>query len=168
MAQVFVDGGLAHTVTAGYRTKGISVSEMLHDNVAAEGRLQQSDAIAQGVQFLGEQVDLRHRGIEVEEIKPRHPFLYLAVADDVQASVAYACQQITPFRLLTDVVLSVEKFGEDVVHHILAIRLIVQQRDGHSVHPAIVLPEQFHQSCFLHSILYTHENRKTKPQTAFF
>ena len=139
---MLIDSGLADTHATGNLLEGDTVAEVLYDDVAVEGRLQLVYALIQSLQFLFEPFRRDDRRVEVKQVEAFHPFLYLSAADHVQASVSYACKQIGPGCLFPKVTMIVKKSGEDVVHHILALHIVVQKYGGQPIHLTIMLSEQ--------------------------
>ena len=56
-----------------------------------------------------------------------HTFLYATVTNHVQTSVSYACKQIRLSCLFPKVAMIVKKPGEDIVHYIFALNIVVQK-----------------------------------------
>ena len=71
-----------------------------------------------------------------------YPLLYLTFTDHVQASVSYACKQIRLSCIFPKVCIIIEEIGEDVVHHILALSIVVQEYSGQPIHLTVMLLEQ--------------------------
>ena len=88
-----------------------------------------------------------------------YPLLYLSGTDHVQTSVPNACKQINLGRFFLEMMRIVENTSKDVVHHILALCIVVQKYGGQTIHLPIMLSEQHLNFIFIcHTPLYTHEH----------
>ena len=139
---MLIDSGLADTHAAGNLFECDSISEMLHDDVAADGWFQQVNTLMQGFQFFFETF-CRHDGrFKVQLVEVFHPLLYLLMTDHIQTSVSYACKKIGFCCLFPKITMIFKKSGEDVVHYILALSIVVQKYGGLPIHLTVMLPEQ--------------------------
>jgi len=166
---MFIDGGLADTKTAGNLPEGDSFTEVLHDDVAADGRFQPADTLLQGFQFFFEPFRRSDACVKIQQVEVFHAFLYLTVANHVQASVSYACKQIGFSCFFPKVARTVEQLGEDVVHYILALRIIVQKYGGLPIHLTVMLFEQLFQFLFVcHTLLIHMKTGLLNPKQQLF
>ena len=136
----------------------------MHDDVAADGRLQLLDAPMQGFEFLFEVVRRRDCRFEVEQVEFFDPLLNPSAPNHVQASVSHACKQIRLDGFLLEVAVAVKKSGEDVVHHILALRIVVQKHGGQPIHLTIMLLEQLLKFLLCHTIIIHTKNHLLNPK----
>ena len=148
--------------------EGDAVAEVLHDDVAADGRLQLLDAPMQGLQFIFEVVRRRNRRFEVEQIAFFDPFLNPSAPNHVQASVSHACKQIRLDGFFLEVAMAVKESGEDVVHYILALRIVVQIHGGQPIHPTVMLLEQLLKFLLCHTFLIHTKNHLLNPKRQLF
>ena len=140
----------------------------MHDDVAADGRLQLPDAPMQGLEFLFEVVRRRDGRFEVEQIKFFDPLLNPSAPNHVQASVSHACKQIRLDGFFLEVAVTVKKSSEDVVHHILALRIVVQKHGGQPIHLTIMLLEQLLKFLLCHTIIIHTKNHLLNPKRQLF
>ena len=94
-----------------------------------------------------------------------YPLLYLTVPNHVQASVSYACKQIRLSCIFPKVTMIVEEASEDVVHHILALNIVVQKYGGHPIHLTVMLFKQLFESTLIcHTLIIHTKNDLLNPK----
>ena len=166
---MLIDGGLADTQATGNLLEGDAIAEMLHDNVAIDGRIQLVNTLVEGSQFFFESFRRRNGCVEVEEVEVLHSFLYLTATNHIQASVSYACKQISLGCLFPEIAMIVKKLGEDVVHHILALSIVVQKCGGQPIQLTVMLFEQlFEFTLICHTLLIHTKNELLNPKRQLF
>ena len=166
---MLIDGGFADTQVTGYLLEGHTIAEMLYDDEATDGRLQQVYAYTQGFQFFFESFRRRNGCVEVKKVEAFYPFLDLTATDHVQASVSYACKQIGLGCIFPKVVMIVKKSGEDVVHHILALSIVVQKYSGQPIHLTVMLLEQlFEFPLICHTLIIHMKTDLLNPKRQLF
>ena len=162
---MLIDSGLTDTHTTGYLLEGDAVAEMLRDNVSADGRFQQTYTFMQGLQFLIEPFHRDDRRVDVKQVEVFHALLYLSATNHIQASVSYACKQIGLGCLFPKIAMVVKKSGEDVVHNILALSIVVQKYNGQPIHLTVMLLKQFLEYFFIcHTLLIHTKNDLLNPK----
>ena len=138
--------------------------EMQHDNVVANGWFQLTDTLLQGFQFLFEPFRRSDGRVEIQQVEAFHTLLYLTAANHVQSSVSYACKQIRLSCFIPKVTMIIEYLGEDVVHYICALRIIVQKYGGQPIHLTVMLFEQLLKFLFIcHTFLIHTKNVLLNP-----
>ena len=146
---MLIDGGLADTQAVGNLLEGNTVVEVLHDDIMADGWLQLVNTLMQGFQLFFKLIRRCDGRIEIEEVEAFHSLLYLTATDHVQTSVSYACKQIGLGCSFFEVAMTIKKSGEDVVHHILALCIVVQKYGGQPIHLTVMLFEQLLESLLI-------------------
>ena len=159
---MLINGGLTDSYAKGNLLEGDTVAEMLHNDVAADGRLQQLYPLGQGFQFF---FDLEApcppegevpRLVNVKQVEVFHPLLNLSIANHVHASVSYACKQISLGSVFPKITTTIEELGKDVVHYILAFRIVVQKYGGQPIHLTVMPLEQSTKFPFICHTLKIH------------
>ena len=128
--QMFIDGGFTDTQATGNLLEGDTIAEVLHDDVTTDGRLQLVNTLIQGFQFFFEFFRRCDGRVKIKEIEVFHSLLYLSATNHIHTSVSYARKQIGLGCLFFEVAMTIKKSGEDVVHNILALCIVVQKYGG--------------------------------------
>ena len=107
--------------------------------------------------------------VEVKKVEPFYSLMPLSATDHIQASVSYACKQIGLGCFFFEVVMTIKKSGEDVMHYILALCIVMQKYGGQPIHLAIMLHEQLFEFLLIcHTLLIHTKTDLLNPKRQLF